>query len=200
MNNQMSKKKRYTLLFAFVAVVLAVMSLFITVTYSMFGDVKSGDSGNIEIATLDFEVTSTMAFPSTILPNTQYTGADYSNAIKNTGNSREIFVRVKLDSSLTGYIEPIYDTSKWAVGGQYKNEYYYLGVLAEGQSVTFNTGFRTLNNFTNDIAGNTFNVRLTVYALQAQYRAFEDTNNGWKNTYTPSAFTTYYNSVKDTYK
>lgn len=195
-----ANKKQIALLVGFVAVILAVMSLFITVTYSLFGDVKSGNSGNIEIATLDFEVTSKMAFPSTILPNTEYTGSDYSNVIENTGNSREIFIRVKLDSSLTGYIEPIYDTSKWAKGGQYSNEYYYLGVLSEGQSVTFNTGFRTLNNFTNDIAGNTLNVRLTVYALQAQYRAFEDTSNGWKTNYTPTAFTNYYNSVKDTYK
>ena len=178
MNNQNSKTKQMTLLIGFIAIVLAIVSLFITVTYSIFGDVKENSTGNIEIATLDFEVTSTMAFPSTILPNTTYSGSSYSNIIKNTGNSREIFIRVKLDSSLTGYIEPIYDTTKWALGGQYNNEYYYLGVLSEGQSVTFNTGFKTLNNFTNDIAGDALNLRLTVYALQAQYHAFEDTSNG----------------------
>ena len=195
-----SNKKRITLLVGFVAIVLAIMSLFITVTYSLFGDEISAGSGDIEIATLDFEVTSTMSFPSAILPNTEYTGSSYSNTIKNTGNSREIFIRVKLDTSLSGYIEPIYDTTKWAKGGQHGNEYYYLGVLSEDASVTFNSGFRTLNNFTNDIAGDDFNIRLTVYALQAQYRAFDDTSNGWKTDYTPAAFTTYYNSVKDTYK
>ena len=198
--NQISKKKQIPLLIGFVALVLAIISCFISITYSIFGDVKSDSTGNIEIATLDFEVTSTMAFPSTILPNTSYTGAEYSNSITNTGNSREIFIRVKLDSSLTGYIEPIYDTTKWALGGQYNNEYYYLGALSEGDTVTFNTGFRTLNNFTNEIAGNTMNIRLTVYALQAQYRAFEDTSNGWYTTYTPNEFVTYYNSVKDTFK
>lgn len=203
---QQVNKKSMILMTMFCTVVLAIVCCFISVTHTFFGDVKSGNSGNIVIATLDFNATCPIKL-GIVEPNTTYEGADYQTTITNTGNSRYIFVRVKVESSLDEKLVPIYDTDKWARGGANNNEYYYLGALnskdgtsGTAESVVFNTGFKTLNTFTNADAGKSVNVRLTVYALQAQYYAFEDTSNGWKTSYTPSAFITYYNSVKDTFK
>lgn len=209
---QKVSKKAIVLMTMFCAVVLAIVSCFISVTHTFFGDVQSG-SGNIVIATLDFN--STCPIDLGILePNTTYNSDennDYKTTIINSGDSRHIFVKVKFESTLNEKLEPIYDTSKWAKGGKDNNEYYYLGALnskssnTSAESVVFNTGFRTLNTFTNADAGKRVTVKLTVYALQAQYYAFKDVSNGWY-TYAPRAFIVYYQGedgkggVQDTFK
>lgn len=200
-----SNKKSIALLVMFCAIIVCVITCFVSVTYSLFGDIATKNSGNITIATLDTEVTSSLNL-GVIEPSKEYTGSSYTTTIKNVGNSREIFLRVKVESTLGDKIVPIYDTTKWTVGGANNNEYFYLGVVKDNSqdssnySVVFNTGFKTLNTFSNSDAGKDVSIKLTVYAIQAQYHAVEADTTGWWNGNTPSAFKTYYNGVKDTYK
>lgn len=211
--NTKPNKKSIVLLVAFCAIVLCIVSGFVAVTYSLFGDAVSGDSGNITIATLNTNVTTSLNL-GILEPAKEYTDSKFTTTIKNVGNSREIFVRVKVEASLSDgantdfgdKIAPIFDSTKWAVGGANNNEYFYLGAISDQNqnssncSVVFNTGFKTNNNFTNNDAGYNVTIKFTVYAIQAQYGAVEADTDGWWNNNTPSAFKTYYNSVKNTYK
>lgn len=211
--NTKPNKKSIVLLVMFCAIVVCVVTSFMSITHSLFGDVGTGDSENITIASLNTNITTSLNL-GVVEPAKEYTSTSLKTTIKNSGNSREIFIRVKVESSLSDTantsfndkISPIYDTTKWAVGGANNNEYFYLGVVKDQNqdssncTVVFNTGFKTSNNFTNVDAGKGVTIKITVYAIQAQYRAVEADTAGWWNTNTPSAFKTYYNGVKDTYK
>lgn len=211
--NTKPNKKSIVLLIAFCAIVLCIVSGFVAVTYSLFGDVATGNSGNITVATIDTNVTTSLNL-GVLEPSKQYTDSKFTTTIKNSGNSREIFVRVKVEACLSDTantnfgdkILPLYDSTKWAVGGANNNEYFYLGVIKDQDqdssncTAVFNTGFETQNNFTNSDAGYNVTIKFTVYAIQAQYGAVEADTDGWWNDNTPSAFKTYYNSVKNTYK
>lgn len=206
-------KKSISLLIMFCIIIVCIVACFVSITYSLFGDMVTGDSGNITIATLDTDITTSLNL-GILEPAKEYKSNALTTTIKNIGNSREIFIKVKVEASPTDEantsfsdkITPIYDTTKWAVGGANNNEYYYLGVVKDinqdsaNCSVVFNTGFKTNNNFTNDDAGNHVTIKITVYAIQAQYHAVEADTVVWWNDNTPSAFKTYYNGVKDTYK
>ncbi len=211
--NTKPNKKSISLLIMFCIIIVCIVTCFVSVTYSLFGDVVTGDSGNITIATLDTDVTTSLNL-GILEPSKEYKSDALTTTIKNVGNSREIFIKVKVEASIadsananfSDKIVPIYDTTKWAVGGADNNEYYYLGIVKDinqdstNCSVVFNTGFRTSNDFTNNDAGDNVTIRFTVYAIQAQYHAVEADTEVWWNDNTPSAFKTYYNSVKDTYK
>lgn len=102
-----------------------------------------------------------------------------------------MFVKVKFESSIGSKIKPVLNTAVWAEGGN--GEYYYLGVLGKSSSIVFNTGYQTLNTFTNSDAGQSVTVRIIVSSIQSQYGAIKESSNGWSDA--PQAFKTYYGTL-----
>lgn len=177
-----------------VSIAFAMFFLFIfgfTITLAYFGSNASDDlDDNIILANLDIDVTYTLNFEDVILPNTTYTGSDYFVDIKNSGNSGPIYLRVKVENEHAENMNYILASENlWAKGGADNNEYYYLSTLDTNSTQTFFAGIKTLNNFTNEIAGETIDIKFTVYAIQSQYDAVRQ-DNSWIE-YAPQEFKTF---------
>ena len=173
---------------AFVMVFLFVLGF--AITYAAYGGIATGSIDPVIIASIDVDVTYTLDFDDVVLPNTTYTGSNYTLAIKNSGNSGPIYIKVKVDNVHAENMDYLLASeSLWAKGGENNNEYYYLSTLNSGSTQSFLAGVKTLNNFTNEIAGQTLDIKFTVYAIQSQYGAVKEDSSWW--TYAPSAFKTF---------
>lgn len=197
MNTKQSVKLKIMLV-AFCVLIVCIVTSFVSVTHSIFGDVASGTSGDIVVATLGLDINSSLNNLGTLEPSKTYQGDNYKTTITNSGDSGDIFIKVKFENTLDGTsgdkLAVIFDQTKWAVGGENNNEYYYLDVLSVNSTVTFNTGFKTSNTYTNTDAGTEVTVKFTVSAIQAQYRAVEADDPNWWNDNTPASFKTVYNN------
>ena len=83
----MFREKRNTFnLIIFVVAILIVISLFSTLTLAYFASSATA-SGELQIAQLNFTYSGTINFGSTLLPDTTYTGSNYTTTIANTTES-----------------------------------------------------------------------------------------------------------------
>lgn len=192
MLNQNTNKKLNTL--SKVTIVFAIVFLFVfgfSITMALFGGNVSADlDKNLIVASIDIDVTYKLDFDDVIVPNTTYTGSNYSVAITNSGNSGPIYLRVKVENAHADLMDYILASeSLWAKGGADNNEYYYLSTLNKGATQSFFAGINTKNNFTNDVAGETVDIKFTVYAIQSQYDAVKQ-DSSW-TTHAPQAFKTF---------
>ncbi len=172
MTNNTTKRGKIFSITAFSIAVVFVVLLCCNFTLAYFGGSASA-SGNIVLAKIDVGVDYSLAFDDVVLPNQYYTGTSkYKLNISNSGNSGDIYVRVVMESNLEGHIEPLVaNPALWSNSGTNSNEYYYLGTINSGSTVSFLNGFKTANNFNNDIAGKGVEIKFVVHAIQAQYNA-----------------------------
>lgn len=190
-----TKKDKIACIIIFVMAVLTTVVFVSSITLSYLFDTHSVN-GALTAGLVDFKFgggtnnDGKIELPATISPNTEYIASKYSFTITNTSTSGAIFVYVKVEAN--DYIRSVLYNDNWKGSTTDNSYYYYMAPVAQNSTITFCTGFKTLD-FGNINAGEKITITLTVGAVQAQGGAckamIEDNVDGWG--YAPTEFVTY---------
>ena len=190
-----TKKDKIACIIIFVMAVITTVVFVSSITLSYLFDTHSVNSA-ITAGLVDFKFTGgpnndgKIQFPSTISPNTVYSGANYTFTITNTSTSGAIFIYVKVEAN--DYVRALPASTTWLGSTTDNNYYFYKAAVPQNASITFCTRFKTLD-FGNANAGEKVTVTLTVGAVQAQGGActalISGKVDGWENA--PTAFASF---------
>lgn len=173
--------------------VMLIASIAVGVTLAYFaadanvvGNISLGDPVNINITQGGSTVTS-LTFSNNALPGHVY---DQAIGVSVPANTSDALLRAKLTISNTeGATLNVVATTvdAWVQGND--DYYYYNGVASAGDSIDFVTAVTIPTGLTNEDANKTFNIDVSVEAIQAANNAaravWTTAPSEWLDTYNP---------------
>ena len=175
-------------------ILVMFLLLFYFITFSWYGGVDTEDKvitvGNISVA-----VTTDLDFSGIYLePYKQYSKQTTIIGSSQAGdvNTNDAYIRVKFETTqINGenIIIPIYNASNWVYDSG-TGWYYYIGIINQSTSATFNSALQVTTNLENQHQGTVVDITLTVDALQKEYNAYVTT---WADA--PSSWVTAIQSI-----
>ena len=170
------------------SIAVGVTLAYFTANASAAGNVSLGDPVNINITQGGSSVTS-LTFGSDALPGHVYDQAIGVSVPADTSNA---LLRAKLTITNTDGASITVDattTDSWVEGDD--DYYYYNGVASAGDSIDFVTAVTIPTTLTNADANKTFNIDISVEAIQEANNAarsvWTTAPSEWLDTYNPVA-------------
>lgn len=192
---------RFNKIVSLLIIVVLCFLIFYFVTSAWFGESEVASKVMV-VGDIELVVETKLEFPKDLLePNKHYD--NMPTTITCVEGTDDAYIKVKLvtdydiniekDYIIDGYeidphviypvlnLEP-YHEAEGELSWIYCEEddcYYYVGYVAPGKTVTFNTGIVVSNQINNVDKSKPVNITLTVYAVQRYYSAYTS-ENGWE--------------------
>lgn len=168
------------------SIAVGVTLAYFTANTSAAGNVSLGDPVNINITQGGSSVTS-LTFGNDALPGHVY---DQVIGVSVPTDTSDALLRAKLTINNTDGASITVDattTDSWVEGDD--DYYYYNGVASAGDSIDFVTAITIPTGLTNDDANKTFNIDVSVEAIQEANNAaravWTTAPEAWLDTYNP---------------
>lgn len=208
-----SSDERFHKTLSYLIVLFLVITIFYTVTFAWFGEVKVADTPPFIVSDLDLDVqinntnqtsynlSSVKIEPGKTYDNTQteiktsLVYDDQSNLLPsiNAFIKVQILTTPNINSGAEQILQPVFSNpSNWVKDAN--DWYYYLGYINNTSFVEFS--LQASRNLTINEMGLSFTVSLSIEAIQADYLNFTDpefTNSSWNNA--PAAWKTYASTI-----
>ncbi|MBO5910405.1 MAG: hypothetical protein J6Q15_02730 [Clostridia bacterium] len=168
------------------SIAVGVTLAYFTADANVAGNVGLGDPVNINITQGGSTVTS-LTFSDDALPGHVY---DQIIGISVPANTSDALLRAKLTISNADGLTLTVDATTvntWVEGDD--DYYYYNGVASAGDAIDFVTAVTIPTEMTNEYANKTFNINISVEAIQEANNAARDVwttaPTDWLDTYNP---------------
>ncbi len=178
---------RFNKIVSLLIIIVLSFLIFYFVTYSWFGESEKGNKV-IVVGQIKLDVKTNLKFPSdTLEPNKLYENMEtIIGCVKDTDQA---YIKVKFETDYkindNYIIKPVlYVSEEFEADGKQNwiysevdDCYYYVGFISPDNSATFNTGFVVTNDINNVDKSKPVNIKLTVYAIQRHFKAYETEPN-----------------------
>lgn len=178
---------RFNKIVSLLIIIVLSFLIFYFVTYSWFGESEYGPKVTV-IGKIKLEVETNLEFPDKVLePNKLYDNMATTIGCEN--NTDEAYIKVKFETDYkinNDYIiKPVlFVSDEFEAEGKQNwiysatdDCYYYVGYISTSSTATFNTGFVVTNDINNVDKSKPVNIKLTVYAIQRHFKAYESEPN-----------------------
>lgn len=178
---------RFNKIVSLLIIIVLCFLIFYFVTYSWFGESEVGPKVTV-IGEVKLDVTTNLEFPDNVLePNKIYD--NMATTIGCVNNTDEAYIKVKFETDYkinNNYvIKPVlYISEEFEAEGKQNwiyseidDCYYYVGYIKPDLKAIFNTGYVVTNDINNVDKSKPVNIKLTVYAIQRHFKAYETEPN-----------------------